>query len=646
MLTEMENGSNNHLISKKQSDSHHTCTASQRENFQTEINKDRPIAWINGKSKNTGYLYHIKRIFSLLGYTIVDVPEVRSKIDGLEDDWQLVNHVPGSGYYTSKVSLATCNLSIGIPQAFEMPAKRKEFEEYAKLYPYLLWVQKSNAHRGIKVVDTKELELNKEETFVQKFVENPLLIDGRKFDIGIYTAITSISPLRVYIYDEDILLRFCPKDYLPFDPEDIDKYVVGDDYTPVWEMPSLAAYYNKMNLSFKETFNAYLRKKLNKDPEHIYNQIRQIIREVFIAQNENMRKSLKNYKNKRKFFELSRFDFVVDDKLNVFLMEANMSPNLSSDHFTQNQVLYEQLLEMFKKNHWYNKYKNGDNVYRQQFVLHAYFPGQISTDPQDDIYATFNREEGMPAIMTIDNSQPGSPTPTNRRFKAVLFDMGGVLIQYKDPMAYDRLMKKPRRQTMDELRELVADVFPGLPDGNLENTLVENHAFLDLPMHNLIRKLKQAGIKVAVVTNNGFWTPAKNRSVILTDVSKFDLVVESCRVGLRKPDPNIFILAAQKLGVDPYECIFVDDTEMHCKAARETGMTAVQAVNCDTATAAKQIEAILDLNKTIKKSAEVSTSQVKDQRSSRQVNNKLTYINGNNAQGSNISTFVWESTFV
>lgn len=57
-----------------------------------------------------------------------------------------------------------------------------------------------------------------------------------KFDIGIYTVITSVLPLRVYIYEGDVLLRFCPKDYLPFDANDTDKYVVGDDYTPTWEV--------------------------------------------------------------------------------------------------------------------------------------------------------------------------------------------------------------------------------------------------------------------------------------------------------------------------------------------------------------------------------------------------------------------------
>jgi tubulin monoglycylase TTLL15 len=81
-----------------------------------------------------------------------------------------------------------------------------------------------------------QLDLDQKDVFVQQFVDNPLLIDGRKFDLGVYTVVTSLSPLRVYIYEGDILLRFCPEPYQPFDSKILDKYVVGDDYTPIWEV--------------------------------------------------------------------------------------------------------------------------------------------------------------------------------------------------------------------------------------------------------------------------------------------------------------------------------------------------------------------------------------------------------------------------
>ena len=74
-------------------------------------------------------------------------------------------------------------------------------------------------------------------------------------------------------------------------------------------------------------------------------------------------------------------------------------------------------------------------------------------------------------------------------------------------------------------------------------------------MLRMVRRLKKAGLKVALVTNNGFWSRAKQRTMLLGDISCFDLVnpailllrqnaevkvVESCKVGIRKPDSEIF----------------------------------------------------------------------------------------------------------
>ncbi|VDO28436.1 unnamed protein product [Haemonchus placei] len=187
------------------------------------------------------------------------------------------------------------------------------------------------------------MNLDKEDSFVQEFISNPLLIDNRKFDIGVYTVITSIHPLRVYVYEGDSLIRFCAEDYLPFDSNRLDKYVVGDDYTPIWEIPSLKRSFTEQKLGWRASLDAYLLSKGMK-PTRIWTQIHHIIAEVFRNQQSRMLAAFKSVPSKASFFELSRFDFIVDEDLNVYLMEANMSPNLSSEHFSQNRILYEQVL--------------------------------------------------------------------------------------------------------------------------------------------------------------------------------------------------------------------------------------------------------------------------------------------------------------
>lgn len=55
----------------------------------------------------------------------------------------------------------------------------------------------------------------------------------------------------------------------------------------------------------------------------------------------------------------------------------------------------------------------------------------------------------------------------------------------------------------------------------------------------------------------------------------FDKLVVSADVGMVKPDPRIYRLAAERLGVEPAECVFIDDLEIHIQGAQAVGMQAI-----------------------------------------------------------------------
>lgn len=313
------------------------------------------IVWVEGKNKHTGYLKHVFDVFDRIGYAAGDGEsdwdvlwsheypfEILSKKISNIKPHQRINHFPGSGYITNKVYLATTNSSF-IPLAFKIPSEKKKFLDYTQKHPDKMWVQKKNTHRGIQIKKTTELDLENEGSFVQLYVDNPFLIDDRKFDIGIYAIITSIDPLRVYIVDDEALFRFCSRNYYPFDPADTKKYVVDDDYTPMWQMPSLLKYFTDMEYSFKESFNMYLRSK-GLNYEKVWDDVRSTVATVAIQKEEKFIQTLQKYKNSRNFFEMMRFDVVLDENLNVYLMEVNMSPNLSSAHFPPNARLYEHVI--------------------------------------------------------------------------------------------------------------------------------------------------------------------------------------------------------------------------------------------------------------------------------------------------------------
>jgi len=319
----------------------------------------RPAYMVLAKHADAGHLVHVFDVFNVYGYTRRPFDEkvdwnviwaheypFKTYADKITfsrlKPHQRVNHFPGIGFITNKIDLAVSNVKY-IPPAFQLPSEKSKFLEFARNYPDKVFVQKQNNHRGIKIKAMKEIDFNVTGTFIQEYINNPLLIDGYKFDIGVYTIITSVDPLRVYMYNGDILFRFCREKYHPFDPSNTEKYVIGDDYLPTWNVPSLKKYYVDQGASMKESVESHL-KTLGKNPSKIWEKVEDAIRIVCLEKESLITILMKNYKSKTNFFEMVRFDFVLDDELNVYIMEVNMSPNLSSAHYPQNRLLYEQVL--------------------------------------------------------------------------------------------------------------------------------------------------------------------------------------------------------------------------------------------------------------------------------------------------------------
>jgi putative hydrolase of the HAD superfamily len=94
------------------------------------------------------------------------------------------------------------------------------------------------------------------------------------------------------------------------------------------------------------------------------------------------------------------------------------------------------------------------------------------------------------------------------------------------------------------------------------------------PMVDLMRELQGRGLRMALLTNNVREWESRWRTMVPID-EIFELVVDSAFVGCRKPEPRIYEILLERLGVEAQGCLFVDDVEVNCDAARELGMTAV-----------------------------------------------------------------------
>jgi putative hydrolase of the HAD superfamily len=94
------------------------------------------------------------------------------------------------------------------------------------------------------------------------------------------------------------------------------------------------------------------------------------------------------------------------------------------------------------------------------------------------------------------------------------------------------------------------------------------------PMIDLMRECRRGGRRMAMLTNNvQEWEPLWRTMLPVDEI--FELVIDSGWVGYRKPERQIYEITLERLGLPASACLFVDDLEINCEAARELGFTAV-----------------------------------------------------------------------
>jgi putative hydrolase of the HAD superfamily len=120
--------------------------------------------------------------------------------------------------------------------------------------------------------------------------------------------------------------------------------------------------------------------------------------------------------------------------------------------------------------------------------------------------------------------------------------------------------------------DIDARIFMGLLAGELRPAMVE-----------AVRRCHER-LRTGLVTNN-FILVDEEQSQQPEVIAEFDVVIESSKTGLRKPDPRIYELACRELEVEPDEVVFLDDLGINLKPARAMGMTTIKVTDPDVALA-------------------------------------------------------------
>jgi putative hydrolase of the HAD superfamily len=184
--------------------------------------------------------------------------------------------------------------------------------------------------------------------------------------------------------------------------------------------------------------------------------------------------------------------------------------------------------------------------------------GGVLTSSPFEAFARFERERGLPADIIRRTNAANHWENAWAKFERAEIDLE----------TFDQLFAAESRALGAEVRG--SEILP-LLSGDLRPEMVE-----------ALRRVK-ARFRTGCITNN---LPANaigssgGRTLYIAEVmALFDHVIESARIGLRKPDPRIYRMMVEKLGVDPKACVYLDDLGVNLKPAREMGMTTIKVLD-------------------------------------------------------------------
>jgi putative hydrolase of the HAD superfamily len=197
--------------------------------------------------------------------------------------------------------------------------------------------------------------------------------------------------------------------------------------------------------------------------------------------------------------------------------------------------------------------------------------GGVLTTPLGNSFAAWSRESGIP----LEDMGRAMAAASERHGEHPLFMLE------KGELDQGEFIRRIEAELGGERRlDTLIDVYFQYLERNPE-------------MIEYMRELRERGLRMALLTNNvreweGTWR------AMLPEIDEiFEVVVDSAFVGMRKPEPEIYLLTTARLGggIGPADCVFIDDIAINCDAARELGMTAVLFESTDQAR--PQIEAAL-----------------------------------------------------
>ncbi|CAJ0950830.1 unnamed protein product, partial [Mesorhabditis belari] len=277
--------------------------------------------------------------------------------------WQRANHFPRSYELTRKDKLsdniARAKRNFGtpfdfMPKSFVTPRDLSklsmEIEENSQnLCTYIVKPINSCQGKGIHFVNKADEVSLEKKLLVSHYVANPLLVNGHKFDLRVYVAVTSFYPLICYVYSEG-LARFASEQYSST-AENGKEFVHLTNYS----LNKNSTTFVKNETFFEEDFGhkwtlgALLRhlQKRGVDSKLLMIRIEDLVTKTLLSVQSTISAKCRTVLAINTNFELFGFDILVDSKLKPWLLEVNLSPSLTCDAPLDSLVKTRLICDLF-----------------------------------------------------------------------------------------------------------------------------------------------------------------------------------------------------------------------------------------------------------------------------------------------------------
>ncbi|CAG9793454.1 unnamed protein product [Diatraea saccharalis] len=264
-------------------------------------------------------------------------------------DGQKMNHFPGTFQIGRKDrlwrNLQKLATKYGVsefgimPKTYVLPHDMKllkhDWEKYAANNEK--WIIKPPASArgtGIKVVSRWTQIPKKRPVVVQRYVSKPYLINGSKFDMRLYVLVTSVHPLRIYLY-KDGLARFASVKYNDELASLNDRYMhltnysinrLSKNYTPNEDFTACEGH----KWTLQSLFH-YLKTEKDVDTDALWESMKDLVIKTIISGEASISSLTKaNVTSRYNCYELFGIDVLLDENLKPWLLEVNISPSLHS----------------------------------------------------------------------------------------------------------------------------------------------------------------------------------------------------------------------------------------------------------------------------------------------------------------------------